>query len=423
MLLTVVLLGAMPQAAGAASYTLADRDTVSTSAPATNTVAYIVVYKDGVSAIKKAKAAGVTTELVYEAAIDGFAAELSVQQLAKLRTDSDVKVIVEDHMEGYFTADGPPNPNPIVPQTDIPQFVPRGVLRIGGLQSPTADIDGVDDRVDVDVAILDSGIQSDNTDLDVAGGINCVGKGTSYEDTEGHGTHVAGTVGALDNAYGVVGVAPGARVWAVRVLNKRLFGNDSWILCGIDWVTANASTIEVANMSLGGRGTDAGGCTAGSRDVIHLAICASVAAGVTYTVSAGNDAADASTQSPAAYDEVITVSALSDWDGAPGGTGGVTCDGSADDVFAPFSNFGADVDLAAPGVCIPSTYLSNQIYRQSGTSMAAPHVAGAAALYKANHPLASPGAVRTALIAERELFVMPGDPDGIDEGVVSVRGL
>jgi hypothetical protein len=131
--------------------------------------------------------------------------------------------------------------------------------------------------------------------------------GTTFDDQNGHGTHVAGTIGARDDDQGVVGVAPGARLWAVRVLDALGSGSLSQVVCGVDFVTANASVIEVANMSLSGRGSDPGsGCKTG--DALHDAICNSVKAGVTYVVAAGNSHEDASGWVPAAYEEVITVS-------------------------------------------------------------------------------------------------------------------
>jgi subtilisin len=132
---------------------------------------------------------------------------------------------------------------------------------------------------------------------------------------------------------------------------------------------------------------------------MHQAICRSVAAGVTYAVAAGNESDNAANHVPAAYDEVITVSALADFNGVPGGGAAPTCRADVDDTFADFSNFGADVDLIAPGVCILSTYRGGGLATISGTSMASPHVSGGAALYKATHPTASPAAVQSALRA------------------------
>jgi subtilisin len=268
------------------------------------------------------------------------------------------------------------------------QTLPTGINRIDGELSTTVSGNG-SGSVNVDVAAIDTGIDIDHPDLNVVGGMNC-STGRSFDDSNGHGSHVAGTIAAKDDAQGVVGVAPGARLHAVRVLNPPGSGSFSSVICGIDWVTASASVIEVASMSLGGTGSEpsGGGCNTG--DPLHDAVCNSVAAGVTYAVAAGNESDDAANHVPAAYDEVITVSALADFDGLPGRLGSPTCRGDVDDTFANFSNFGADVDLIAPGVCILSTYKRGGYATISGTSMAAPHFAGAAALYESTHPGASP---------------------------------
>jgi len=291
--------------------------------------------------------------------------------------------------------------------------IPTGVDRIDADLNTVAKIDGTDERVDVDIAIIDTGIDLKHPDLNVVGGKNC-SSGKSYDDGNGHGTHVAGIAAALDNSIGVVGVAPGARLWAVRVLNNAGSGTISSVICGVDWVTANAAIIEVANMSLGGSGSD-------TDSALRRAINNSVAAGVTYVVAAGNSSADAANYVPAAYDAVITVSALADSDGKSGGLGPATSYG-ADDTFATFSNYGADVDIAAPGVSIYSTYKGGSYATMSGTSMASPHVAGAAALYKAINPAASPADVRSYLISTWEPGPIPGDPDPYKEGVVNAGG-
>jgi subtilisin len=274
--------------------------------------------------------------------------------------------------------------------------------------------------VDVDVAVIDTGIDPSHPELNVVGGINC-STGNSYNDGNGHGTHVAGTVAARDNDIGVVGVAPGARLWAVRVLNNQGFGFTSDIICGVDWVTANASTIEVANMSLSGTGTEPSGSGCATGNAYHDAICSSVAAGVTYAVAAGNQHVDAATRRPAAYDEVMTISALADFDGQPGGRAAPTCRADEDDTFANFSNFGADVDLIAPGVCILSTWKGGGYATISGTSMASPHAAGAAALYKSTHAAATPAQVKSALQAAGTAnWNNADDPDGVKERLVNV---
>ena len=228
--------------------------------------------------------------------------------------------------------------------------------------------------------MIDTGIDRQHPDLNVVGGINCA-QGSMFratcsgdgDDDHYHGTHVAGTIGALDNDQGVVGMAPGARLWAVKVLNSKGSGYTSWIVAGIDWVTARASTIEVANMSLGG---------AGYSQAEYDAINKARSAGVAFAVAAGNDDADANGYSPGGFDNVLSVSALADFNGLPGGGAASTCRADVDDTLADFSNWGPEVDIAAPGVCILSTYpLEKGEYGTiSGTSMASPHVAGALAL-------------------------------------------
>ena len=297
------------------------------------------------------------------------------------------------------------------------QTVPTGVSRISGPLSTTLAGNGAD-AVDVDIAILDSGI-APQPDLNVVGGKACNTSNTA--DANGHGSHVAGTAAARDDGNGVVGVAPGARLWAVKVLGSNGSGSTSQVICGIDWVTANASTIEVANMSLGGRGSE-GNCNDGG---YRQAICRAVSAGVTFVVAAGNDHRDARRYVPATFPEVITVSALSDFNGAPGGGAPSTCRSDQDDTLANYSNFGADIDLVAPGTCIVSTWKNGGLATLSGTSMASPHVAGAAALFKSLNPLATPAQVKAALIAGANLnwTQTSEDRDGIKEPLLNVAAL
>ena len=335
---------------------------------------------------------------IYERALRGFSFEGSEEDANRLARHPKVRTVVADRRV-EATA----------------QTVPTGIRRIDGQLSGTIAGDG-GGAVDVDIAILDTGIDVDHPDLNVIGGENC-SSGSSYVDGNGHGTHVAGTAAAKDDGAGVVGVAPGARLWAVRVLDSS--GNGTWssVICGIDWVTQRASTIEVANMSLGGPGS-AGTCTDGG---LREAICKSVASGVTYAVAAGNSAVNVANYVPAAFPEVITVSALADFNGLPGGGAAATCRADQDDTLADFSNYGADVDLIAPGVCIYSTWMGGGYNTISGTSMATPHVAGAAALYRSDHPGASPSQVATALKSAGNLgWSTTGDPDGIKETLLNV---
>lgn len=408
---------------------LGSSQTIMAAAPNDNGVIpgqYIVTLKPDVAdpvglAHRFARAEGTTPTHVYQHALKGFAVTLPPQAVAKLEANPSVASVTPDRVvlvAGHAAGKNQPPPPPSPPQPL--QTLPTGIDRIDAEQSRTAKIDGVDERVDVDVAVLDSGIESSHPDLNVVGGMNC-GKGTSYEDYAYHGTHVAGTIGALDNGIGAVGVAPGARLWAVKVLTDEGFGSTAMILCGIDWVTAHADTIEVANMSLGDKGTDDGNCGYSKKDPMHQAICQSVAAGVTYVVAAGNDSQDAAEKIPAAYDEVITVSALADFNGQPGGGAAPSCRFEVDDTLADFSNYGADVDIAAPGVCNYSTTVGNGYRYMDGTSSASPHVAGAAALYKARNPGASPADIRAAIIAAAEPGPTGDDPDMYPEGVLNVK--
>ncbi|MGH2735236.1 MAG: S8 family serine peptidase, partial [Actinomycetota bacterium] len=277
-------------------------------------------------------------------------------------------------------------------------------------------------------------------DLNVAGGTSCIAE-PSFNDGNGHGTRVGGVIGALDNSSGVVGVAPGARLWAVRVFDADAVGSLETILCGIEWITQTrldadpGNDIEVANMSFG---TDPqpppvedGNCGATFEDVFHAAICRSVAAGVTYTAAAGNNSANTALVAPAGYREVIAVSALADFDGRPGGRGrptrackrhlGKAVSEVGDDEFAFFSNFGRVVDLIAPGVCILSTYPGGTYAMASETSISAPHVAGGAALYVTTHPGAAPKEIRSALIANGRLnWNDKDDPDSRQEPLLNV---
>ena len=348
--------------------------------------AWIVTLEEGATpagvADDHARRHGAQVDHLYQHAIKGYAARMSEQAASRVRQDPRVRSVEPDRVVTAFA-----------------QSFPTGIDRVDGDLSSTVSGDG-SGAVSVDVAVIDTGIAK-HPDLNVVGGKNC-STGRSYDDGNGHGTHVAGTIGAKDDGNGVVGVAPGARLWAVRVLDNRGSGTTSSVLCGVDWVTANRSTIEVANMSLGGSGTDpkdgaVGDCSTGNG--YHDAVCRSVAAGVTYAVAAGNSSADAKGSVPAAFDEVITVSALADFDGQPGGGAPATCRADVDDTFANFSNYGSDVDLIAPGVCINSTWKGGGYNTISGTSMASPHVAGAAALYKSSNPTATPVQVQAALLS------------------------
>lgn len=318
---------------------------------------------------------------------------------------------------------------------------PPNIRRIGADRSLLTRIDVADTPPNVDVAIIDSGIDRDHPDLNVVGGAVCA-NGTldpeqQPDDLTGHGTAVASVIGARDNDIGVVGVAPDARLWALRVANRGADGRVRYatadLVCALRWVVDHADVIEVVNISLGSYTPvpiDNGGCGQAARSsesALHGAICEAVAAGVTVVVAAGEPRrtmprSDAAYVSPAAFDEVITVSAMADFDGGGGGRGRSSCDrNERDDSLWDASNYGADVDFAAPGVCIEDVNGD----RWSGTSFAAPHVAGAAALAKIAQPNATPAEVKYTLLAaaERGWNVADDDPDGSEEPLINVAAL
>jgi subtilisin family serine protease len=355
---------------------------------------YIVVLRDGTDsgavAREHASAHALTVAFVYTHALTGYAARIPADRLARIAADPRVRFVSEDR-EVFASA----------------QTLPTGVDRIEADASSARSGDGAG-SVGVGVAVIDTGIDRDHPDLNVAGGVNC-STGRGFDDGNGHGTHVAGTIGAKDDGGGVVGVVPGARLYAVRVLNNAGSGSWSSVACGVDWVTANAGPlgIKVANMSLGGAGADDHNCGNSNADALHLAICNSVAAGVTYAVAAGNSGADLAGFVPAAYDEVLAVTAVADFDGRPGGGAAATCRADVDDTAADFSNFttptGADAGhtIAAPGVCILSAWKGGGYNTISGTSMASPHAAGTAALcIAAGRCTGGPAGVMTRLRAD-----------------------
>ena len=383
---------------------------------------YIVVLDDraDTSAVvtRHRQREGTRATRTFGRAFTGFTARLDRAQRAALLADPNVAAVVPDEVIELAA-----------------QTIPTGVSRIGTRTNATADIDGVDQRVNADVAIVDTGIAL-HPDLNVAGGYDCsTTDRTRWRDVEGHGTHVAGTVGAIDNDFGVVGVAPGVRLWAVKILNDDGYGKLSWYVCGLDWILAQRDPddssrprIEAVNMSVTKWGSDDVACGTKNDDILHAAICRVVAGRITVVAAAANDSGSAARRVPAAYNEVITVSALADTDGKPGALGGNRCYSwgtyDKDDTFADFSNYGSDVDIIAPGKCIWSTRPAGRYAYLSGTSMAAPAVTGAVALYKAGRPNASPLEVREALVYLGNYgWKTSSDPDGRPDKLLDVSKL
>lgn len=327
---------------------------------------YIVVFKDDkskalsdVANVKEVRSKmfahyGISSNAVvgkFNVALKGFAAKLDANQLAKLKKDERVDYIEEDR----FITLAPPgacSPWPSCKDGDgggDSQTTPWGISRVGGATASNGT-----------AWVIDTGIDLDHPDLNVDTQRSAVfvsnGPGSgSPDDGNGHGTHVAGTIAAIDNNIDVVGVAAGATVVAVKVLDDRGSGSYSGVINGIDYVAANASAGDVANMSLGG----------GTSDAVDDAVRNAADQGIYFAIAAGNDGDNANNYSPARveYNNVWTVSATDDTD-----------------TFASFSNWSGPTDppveFAAPGVDILSLWKDGGVDTISGTSMATPHVAG-----------------------------------------------
>jgi subtilisin family serine protease len=277
------------------------------------------------------------------------------------------------------------------------QVLPNDIDRVDADMSPAISGNGKGD-VNADIGILDSGVQANHPDLNVFKCVSFVDNPTpgvplnTCSDGNGHGTHVAGTAAAKDNDFGVVGKAPGARIWAIKVLSDSGSGSFSDILEGLNYVAQNANQIDVINLSLGGIGS-----FPPAEDAITKLVKEK---NVVVVLAAGNNNMNAIEFTPAKTPAAITVSAMVDTDGKCGG-GGSNHEYGSDDSFATFSNYGAYVvDMAAPGVDVLSTFKGGSYGKMSGTSMAAPNVAGAAALVKAMNPTATPEEVQMFLETE-----------------------
>lgn len=362
------------------------------------TAGYIVVLREGrdsqqVSA-QHAKDHGFNVGRTFTRALNGYSARIPQARVDKIKLDPDVAFVSADRRVQAAGSD------PMLPGDSAPTGVRRTEA---ATQSPSATT--VRQAGNSGVAVLDTGIDLDHPDLNAVDGENCVSPGSSSDDDNGHGSHAAGTIGAKNNGVGVVGVAPGTTLHSVKVLDNYGFGSWSQVICGIDWITANSASlnIKVANMSFVGSGSNDGNCGNTNGDALHLAICNATASGVTFVAAAGNAGAGLSGYVPAAYPEVLTATAVSDSDGKPGGAGGAPgcATGELDDRYASTSNFAASPDealhtVAAPGVCISSTWRDGTYRTSSGTSTAAPAAAGSVALCIGNGGMPGPCSAMSA---------------------------
>ncbi|WP_026360023.1 S8 family peptidase [Amycolatopsis nigrescens] len=334
---------------------------------------YIVVLKDGAlkgvaATVNQVKAEvqsvaqglagqyGAQVTRTFGAALHGFTINASEAQAKRLAANGQVAYVVQN--QRVHASDKQENPPSWgldrVDQKDLP--LDKGYTYAGKAENVTA-------------YVIDTGVRATHESFAgrVSGGKDFIDNDDDANDENGHGTHVAGTIGGTE-----YGLAKGVKIVPVRVLDAQGSGTTEQVVAGIDWVAENASGPSVANMSLGG----------GADDALDQSVQGAIAKGVTFGIAAGNESSDAGETSPARVKEAITVAASDDADKQ-----------------ADFSNFGEVVDLYAPGVDITSAWGTGDDATDtiSGTSMATPHVVGAAALYLAANPDAKPDAVAKAL--------------------------
>ncbi|MFE5971456.1 S8 family peptidase [Streptomyces sp. NPDC056460] len=382
--LTLGTLSALPAAASPAA-----PEGVIENAGAEGTIAgsYIVTLDESApaeTAKGRAVAArfGAKIERTYTSAINGYAVELSEAQARKLAADPAVASVVQNRV---FTVDGT-QPSP--PSWGLDRIDQRALPLNQSYTYPDSAGQGVT------AYIIDTGVRITHSDFGgrASNGYDAIDNDNTAQDGHGHGTHVAGTVAGTS-----YGVAKKAKIVGVRVLNNQGSGTTAQVVAGIDWVTRNAVKPAVANMSLGG----------GVDSALDTAVRNSIASGVTYAVAAGNDSSNASNYSPARVAEAITVGSTTNTDAR-----------------SSFSNYGSALDIFAPGSSITSSWNSSDSATNtiSGTSMATPHVAGAAAVYLAGNPTATPAQVSTALTTAATPNVVTNPGSGSPNRLLYVGG-
>ncbi|NEC22437.1 S8 family peptidase [Streptomyces parvus] len=344
-------------------------------APGTISDSYIVTLKDSAAKSDSAKGKalakkyGASIERTYRSALNGYAVEATAAEAKKFAADPAVASVSQNRT---FTVSAT--------QTNPPSW---GLDRIDQRSLPLDQRYTYPDKAGEGVTayVIDTGVRISHSDFGgrAFNGYDAIDNDNVAQDGHGHGTHVAGTVAGTAH-----GVAKKAKIVGVRVLNNQGSGTTAQVVAGIDWVTANAVKPAVANMSLGG-GADA---------VLDAAVQRSIDSGITYAVAAGNESTNANTKSPARVADAITVGSTTNTDAR-----------------SSFSNYGAVVDIFAPGSSITSTWSTSDTATNtiSGTSMASPHVAGAAALYLADNPGSTPAQVSAGLVAAATTGVV-GNP-------------
>ncbi|BEL10388.1 hypothetical protein Q0Z83_085790 [Actinoplanes sichuanensis] len=335
---------------------------------------YVVVFKSGEAdrtrADRLTKRYGGSVDRVFGNAVEGYTAKLTAAQAARLAGDPSVASVEADQ---------------VVRIADTQTSAPWGLDRIDQRALPLNSTYDYTASSGVTVYVVDTGIRTTHSQFGgrASYGYDAVEGDNVAQDGNGHGTFVAGV--AVGSTYGV---AKSADVVGVRVLDNNGSGTTAGVIAGIDWVTANATPgRSVANLSLGG----------GASSTLDAAVRRSIAAGIPYTIAAGNSGVNAANTSPARVTEGLTV-------GATGNT----------DAKASWSNYGSVLDLFAPGVSITSSWRTGDsaTYTGSGTSFSAPHVAGAVALYLADNPGASVTAVNAAIVNNATTGVVTGAGSG-----------
>lgn len=341
---------------------------------------YICVFNPGLVAKGKvkenanaaARSAGGQLKHTYERVLRGFAVNASAQGVARMQANNPrIAYCEQDQVMTTVGKPGTGGKGKPGGGSQPSESTPWGVTRVGGGQI------GATGRA----WVIDTGIDYDHPDLNVNTALSrSFTRESNGDDANGHGTHVAGTIGAIKgNGIGVVGVAPGVELIAVKVLTRQGSGSNSGVIAGVDYAAANARSGDVANMSLGGSFSQA----------LNDAVIAAAASGLKFALAAGNESTDAGTKSPASanHANIYTISSFANGDN-----------------WSSFSNYGnPPVDYAEPGSSIYSTYKGGGYATLSGTSMASPHMAGLLLL----------GSVRSG-------GTVNGDPDG-EPDTIGVR--
>lgn len=314
-------------------------------------------------------------ERTYSSSVFGFSGELNASELDELRKDPNVAYIEQNRSVALGLPSGK-NPESIAQYGASDQEIPYGVARVGGPMDGTGKT----------AWVIDSGIDMDHPDLNVdasrSASFTIKGRNdTSPDDTNGHGTHIAGTIAAVDNNIGVVGIAAGATVVAVKVLDKDGKGTYAAVINGIDYVAANGVSGDVVTMGVGGPASS----------VLDAAVISAASHGIIFCIAAGNEGVDVSNLSPARImaDNVYVISAIDETD-----------------AFASFSNYGNPVSNAGPGVGILSTYKGGGRTRMEGTSSASAHAAGVLLMSNGN---------------PRTDGTVIGDPDGNHDMILHLQ--